>query len=390
MRVERIATVLFATALLGAAITGCDGDGGSGGGGGDGGNGGGGTTTSASTTESTTGGTTGTTGMTTTSTPSPSAFLGLACRADAECGPEGKCIQVTDNDGFIGGGPAGGYCTKPCENNTECGIGNVCLYNEAEGFGECFLGCVFGDPALESLDQELDPSKCHGREDARCLRLEDGTELCVPTCGVDSECDGRVCDPRFAVCVDDPNTGKAIGEKCDPEAATPECAGTCLPIGTSDPDVVATMCSSPCAIGGIVEGGNDCGGLDKGVCIFSYTGTGVGDNAFCGQSCTSQDDCQVPAFFCFNINASVGVCLPGDACTSSGQCDFNDAECIETKLGSFCMSPSYPLGTLEPEPTGGAGGTGGGGGMGGGGMGGGGMGGGGTGGTGGTGGAGGM
>lgn len=368
MRVERIATVLFAAALFGVGVTGCDGE--TGGGGGNGGSGGG--TTTATQTGTTTGATTGTTSTTTTTTAiQPSNFLGLSCTADAQCGPMGKCIQTTDNDPFLGGGPAGGYCTKPCQADNECGIGNVCFYDEPSGVGECILGCIFGEPELMFLDDELDPSKCNGREDVRCAQLQDGSEVCLPTCGSDSQCDGRVCDPRLAVCVDTPNAGKALGEQCDPEAMEPECAGTCITIGSGDPTMDKYMCTSPCVMAGIVEGSDDCGGLEKGICIYSPSGTGVGDTAFCAESCTAQEDCQYPNFFCNNINVqTTGVCLDAEPCTSDAQCTFTDAECIETTLGKFCMSPSYPLGGLTPTGMGGAGGTGGAGGAGGGGMGG--------------------
>jgi hypothetical protein len=355
MRVERIATVLFAAALLGAGMTGCDGEtGGSGGtGGGNGGNGGSGGNTMTS---STTGSTVSTTSSSTSA--QPGAFLGLSCASDAQCGAGGKCIQVTDNDPFFGGGgPAGGYCTLPCMTDSECGIGNVCFYSDSLGKGECIRGCVHGEPPLMYLNDDLDPDKCHGREDVRCAVLQDGSEVCLPTCGSDSQCDGRSCDPLLAVCVDKPKSGKALGETCDPMAADPGCAGVCITIGNGDASKNKYMCTSPCVMGGVVEGSDDCGGIEKGICIYSPQGTGVGDSAFCAESCKTQEACQTPNFWCYNINVqATGVCLDATPCTKDSECTFTDAECIATKLGKFCMSPSYPLGSLAPDGTGGAGG----------------------------------
>ncbi len=113
----------------------------------------------------------------------------------------------------------------------------------------------------------------------------------------------------------------------------------------------------------------DCGGPDKGVCLYSPSGTGVGDVGYCAQSCTAQDLCQLPNFACFNINLpDNGVCLDTTSCTKDGDCmNFPNATCIDTNIGKRCMSADYPLGTLEPGGGGGGAGgaTGGAGGMGG-------------------------
>jgi hypothetical protein len=345
MRVDRIGTVLFAGALVAAGFWGCGGDGatGSGGGGGTGGTGGVNTTTTTSTNMTTTSTTTPAT--TTTTNGGESSFLGLECAKDGDCGMDGKCVQVTDNDAILGGGPAGGYCSKPCQDDAECpGKGSSCLLND-KGVGECFLGCTFGDPALMFLNDPLDPAKCHGREDLRCQELQNGSQVCLPTCGSDSQCDGRVCDPRLALCVDTPSVGKAIGEVCDPMAMVEECAGSCIGIQGGK-----AMCTSPCVMAGEIETSFDCGGVDKGICLYSPSGTGAGDLGFCAESCTVQDQCQTPNFFCFNINVmSNGVCLDTKKCDTNTDCDFLDGECTETTLGKFCLSPGYPLGKLDPN-----------------------------------------
>ena len=153
------------------------------------------------------------------------------CQSDADCSMGLTCIKATATDQVLGGGPAGGYCSKTCMASSDCpGQASSCLKNDAASPGICVLGCDQG-PALMSLQDPLDPAKCYGRDDLRCQALSATSSVCLPTCGKDDQCPaGRVCDPRFAVCVDKANTGKAPGDKCDPKAAMPECAGVCLSI----------------------------------------------------------------------------------------------------------------------------------------------------------------
>lgn len=283
--------------------------------------------------------------MTSTSTGTPptgGVFLGLPCGADAECGDQGLCLATSGNSAFLGGGPANGYCSKACETDAECpGPSSVCLVG-AGGKGECFLGCVPGEPELASLNEPLDPSKCHGREDLRCEEVVGGLPICRPSCGSDAQCEGRFCDPSMGVCVDAPSAGKAMGEKCDPTGMPDECAGVCLQLAGDK-----TMCSSPCVMGGEVSDPFECGGPEQGVCVYSPAGSGVGDLGYCARACTAQDQCQAPDFSCFDLGLpESGSCLDTTPCTTDMDCNFLDGQCIETSLGKFCMSPKYPLGSL--------------------------------------------
>lgn len=270
--------------------------------------------------------------------------LALPCAADADCGPAGRCIAVSDSDPLFGGGPAGGYCTVTCTNDSDCpGQGSTCLMADPNGPGECLLGCVFGDPSLMTVNDPLDPSKCHGREDLRCQTLQDGSEVCLPSCGDDSQCAGRYCDPKLSVCVDSPPAGEPLGAACDPQAMTPTCAGICIGITGGK-----SMCTSPCTMGGEVPNPLECGG--DGICIYSPAGTGVGDLGYCAQSCTQQDQCQTPSFFCFDVGvAGAGLCLDSDTCSTDADCaNYPNGSCVATTLGKYCMSAVYPLGALQP------------------------------------------
>lgn len=354
MRVDLIGTVLFAGALVAAGFWGCDG-GDTTGTSGSGGTGGSNptTTTTMPTTTTTQPTTTTMAGPTTSTTMGPS-FLGTECSADADCGMDGKCLTAGADDSVLGGGPANGYCTKNCQTDTDCpGAGSTCLTDQA-GKGECFLGCTFGEPALMYLNDPLDGEKCHGREDLRCQTLQDGSNVCLPACGNDDQCAGRACDPRFGVCVTTPSTGKLMGEACDPMSMTEECAGTCIGI-QSDAGNLA-MCTSLCTMGGEAPNANECNVGVKtpgGLCIYSPSGTGVGDIGFCAQGCTMEDQCQYPAFFCFNVGLpDGGVCLGSKSCAADGECNMlPNGKCIATSVGKFCMSEGYPLGSLTPGMT---------------------------------------
>jgi hypothetical protein len=338
MQVNRIGTVLFAGALAATALSGCDGGGETGAGG------------SA---------TTATTATTTTTTPPvepvPLGTLGITCALDSDCGT-GKCSQVTDYDNILGGGPPNGYCTQACAVDADCPADGACI-PDGYGSGQCFLECAFGEPQITSFDMPLDPTKCHGREDVRCQKLQGGAEVCLPICGADAQCDGRVCDARRALCTDAPHKGKALGEDCNPDAEAPECAGICLSIGP-DGGPFKNMCTSPCVMAGAFPDTYDCGGPDKGLCVYS-SGHGAGDHGYCAELCTAQYQCNYPSFFCFDLGLpDNGVCVDSTPCETAADCGrFMAEDCVPTTAGKFCMSTTYPLGPLQPTGTGGEGGA---------------------------------
>jgi hypothetical protein len=379
---------LAAAFAIGAAGYGCSSSssGSSTTGGTTGGAGGSGTTTTTTTTKttststSTSGGGSGQGGGTSTGGSGQggggtSEYLGAACSADGDCGAGLRCITSTTNDPVLGGGPAGGYCSKDCAQDTDCpGDGSLCLKatkNDPKGI--CLLGCTLG-PALTYINDPQPADKCQGREDVRCAELQQGIALCLPTCGEDVQCDGgKVCDPRAGVCVDKANTGLAMGAKCDPNAQTPDCAGVCLQFssgaggggaGGAAPD---TMCSEPCVMGGKdFLNQLDCGGATKGLCAFAAKGAGSGDFGYCTPACKSQEDCQFPLFACIRIGGTEqyidnGYCLGGaDTCTAAeeGKLCANSTKlyCTNTSAGYLCLDKEWPLGKYAPQGAGGAGG----------------------------------
>jgi hypothetical protein len=323
------------------------------------------TSTSGETSSTTSAGMTTTSGATTSGSGSTSSGLtgdnlGIQCAADGDCGAGLKCITPDAKDATFGGGPANGYCSKACATDDDCpGNASLCVGAMGGQMGLCLATCDLG-PELMFLDDPLDETKCHGRDDVRCSNVTTTLTACVPTCGKDEQCPaGRVCDPRTAVCVDKANTGLPSGSKCDPMAQTPECAGLCVNFSGG-----TTSCSSPCALGGEITDPttvNDCGGLEKGLCVYSPTGNGAGDFGFCAPGCTVQDQCQNSSFFCFGVGGLTGnavdngYCFGATACPNGqSDCKSTNAKvlCTDTKYGPFCVDTTFPLGNAAPAGSG--------------------------------------
>ncbi len=358
--------ILWVGGVIAAAFVGCSEDTIHEGTGGEGG-----TSTSASSSSSSSSSSASSTGT------GGTTFIGRTCADASECGPDGICIGPADDSPVFEGGAPDGYCTKDCGNNTDCGAGSRCVDP-----GQCVLGCVIGDPVGEGyINDPLDPSKCRGREDVRCAPWGD-YELCIPTCGRDSQCAGRSCDPRTGVCVDNPNTGSPTGTVCDPDAPNEDgCAGFCQTFSGD----VDSICTSPCVLDGEIEG-DDCGGLSNGLCAYSPSGFGPGDFGRCSAACSAHDQCGNPDWWCHdNTYAPQGFCFTTDDCPNGNECGSEDM-CADTLYGPKCLEfdpqtcgqgggggagggPScdlvFPLGNAAPGGSGGAGGAGGAGGSGG-------------------------
>jgi hypothetical protein len=305
--------------------------------------------------------------------------LGAPCGPDGGCNAGLSCVGTAVTDPIFGGGAPNGICTKACGSDADCAkAGGVCFKVDPNQNGECALACAIG-PAIDSvtgLFTPLSSSKCLGRSDLRCDQAAGASSaVCLPTCGEDTQCAGRYCDPRAAVCVQTPNTGLPTGAACDPAENPTPCAGVCVLFQTG-----VAMCSSPCVLGATVPDGgsaiaplpDDCGGPAAGLCAFHPVTHGAGDTGYCTPSCTKQSDCQTPSFWCFavpELTASVnkGYCFAATPCANGqGDCAFlgdageadggdaGDADaaeagstsgriCTSTPVGSFCLDPSFPV-----------------------------------------------
>src|SRR5689334_6657193 len=48
-----------------------------------------------------------------------SGIVGARCTVDADCDGGGTCLAATSDEYFGAGGPAGGYCTRACNTDSE-------------------------------------------------------------------------------------------------------------------------------------------------------------------------------------------------------------------------------------------------------------------------------
>lgn len=223
-------------------------------------------------------------------------LVGRSCSASAECGAGLTCFTPDSND-FLGGGPAGGYCSIGCTEDSQCTSidpQSQCVAGPAGG-GVCIRNCLSQDPT------SLAENKCLGRRDLVCqsevyLGLADFSGLrqlgwCYPQCASDEDCGGRVCDLARGLCVDTPTTGLALGEPC---TSNDECAGRiCVGVAPGE-----AFCSAPCVFGVPIGCGYGIApSTPRGAACFApqvqgfLSSEGEGDIGFCAQMCSDVSEC---------------------------------------------------------------------------------------------------
>ncbi len=222
---------------------------------------------------------------------SGSAALGATCTTDAQCGTGLTCVTPNERILDIGFVPSG-LCTKPCTTRSDClvdGGSHHCLTENGTGY--CFEQCPHG------TDSE---TKCHGRADMACS----ASDVCLPTCRNDADCDGRFCDLSVGFCQDQPSAATGgIGDACV-VADTQTCKGYCLGNETSG------ICTGRCAVGGAACGSSGWppSGGDA-MCMIGQS-FHVGDEGVCGIGCFTSADCEDPAMAC-GILAAAEVAVHG-------------------------------------------------------------------------------
>lgn len=241
----------------------------------------------------------------------PSPF-GTACLRDGQCAQGLTCI-TNDDDRFLGGGVANGYCAMACETDAECterDPGSFCLgVSATEAF--CVQGC---QPGVDSA------SKCHGRGDMACDARTLDVAFCRPVCRSDDDCGGRSCDLGFGICLDEALPGVPIGAECDPNAQESECAsGLCLEF-TED----FAACSGWCNVSEYGCGPNSPSMETPGdpMCVWGANLSGqvtAGDLGWCNQRCDCDGDCLHPDAKCLLVEEELravfgarGLCVAPD------------------------------------------------------------------------------
>jgi len=235
--------------------------------------------------------------------------LGRACAVDAECGQGLQCIRP-NSGAFDGEGPAKGYCTTSCIDDSTCAQikpGANC-HELAFGKGFCFEGCQFGPNSLTAFD----PKKCHGRQEVACTPVYDASGAlmqgeCAPRCNAHTDCGfGLKCSPRTGFCTTVLPTGKDLGESCTVagDSGVETCKGNCVEFESGATTFGA--CAQGCTMGAQPSCG--WGGPGTGpapaTCLFTESvivdkgGPGLGDYGLCGLLCDCNSQCKTSGFVC--------------------------------------------------------------------------------------------
>jgi hypothetical protein len=242
------------------------------------------------------------------------ARVGSPCTSDAECtttGPIALICFTSDSIDFPGvaargaserrrGGPAGGYCSRTCLADGDCGSGARCLAHEGAA-RICFSSCDLGAPTAQ----------CAGAAPQACVPVSDPDGgACYPLCTKDADCDrGRPCDAASGLCGDGLMRGDGrIGAPCTVATETNDCSsGLCWnPEGTGV-GVCTALCRSSsggCGTGADLE-------ATATACLSDYVSPGAVGS--CMRLCDADADCE-GGYGCLlgsPIAGRLGYCLPG-------------------------------------------------------------------------------
>jgi hypothetical protein len=248
------------------------------------------------------------------------ATVGSACTDDAQCrgalGQTAVCKRTTSSGlGTYGGG----YCTLPCQSDSQCGANNACAPPGAlADFGESDSLCIKGCAAQSDCRTDAGYA-CYGTTTSGICWLDplpprDGGPP-VPAAVMGAPCtrDGGECGPpdqagcilatqsdggasSFAGGYCTADCLNVAGEKCGPE-------GVC--VGFGDP-VEQALCFKACQVGApnpVCRPGYVCSDLDgapatpQGICFPGCDAPGQG--CATGQSCIADGGvdngyCQLP------------------------------------------------------------------------------------------------
>lgn len=253
----------------------------------------------------------------------PSPFA-RPCDSDDECAPGLLCLR-SDQDVWLTGGPAHGYCSLECDRDpTSCqryDVTSVCMSGDAMGHAYCLKACVLGDAFGEK--------KCADRQDVSCAMMG-FRPVCMPNCGGDADCPaGRYCNHHSGTCTSGVSSGDPPGTACDPNLPN-TCSAYCSKLSNGE-----GVCSGVCTLGAdytcdVPASSADVVGLP--LCM-TFREDRAGDAGICVQRCRCNADCDHPSAYCdlevAEAEDGVGVCLfdfEADAGTPGVQCDAADGD----------------------------------------------------------------
>lgn len=286
--------------------------------------------------------------------PAPSGEVGSACTQDNQCqGLRSGCITQASSPIY-----RGGYCTKTCAQDADCGAGSHCSTAQAQCVkncsqnSDCRMGYVCtdddGDRAKECVPAQGAPgdactadNTCRGADavcdlaadgvfkdgycskpctnhqscgaGGNCLTSPNSTEKsCVGACNSDSDCRGQ-----GYVCLDKNNDGlkECLATNNGPGTYGDACAGL-WECGNTTPNCVTNISGTAQFPGGYCTASCDLAVANS--CIGGYKCIGEGPfpfpigSGYCIELCTQNSDCR-SGYSCKSysdgFNPAVKVCL---------------------------------------------------------------------------------
>lgn len=261
----------------------------------------------------------------------PNYRVGTACTSDLQCAPTvGVCLTEIEV------GWSGGYCSRACTTDADCGGSNHCAPN-----GLCFKDCTSNAdcraPNYECFDIDSDGATecapigsgagtvgsactgfddCAGGQQGYCgtpfaASFKDG--YCLELCAIDADCPaGSHCSPG-GVCLD----------TC---ASAVECRGNGYDCYDADGDArleCFRFANGAGAVGEVCTGLWDCAGGEFGSCALASDGWPGG---YCTVLC----------------GAGEGTCAAGTNCYNDGQSSYcldNCQNVNQCRAGYQCADP---------------------------------------------------
>lgn len=230
--------------------------------------------------------------------------LGGACKTTADCRAGLGCADVAfsgSNQPYI----AGGYCSRWCEDSSDCAALEPESYCEVGLFGTglnlCLKTCVSGE-----LEDGSD-AKCGGRADLACgyMPAPGIVRQCGPRCASDAQCETGRCNPYTGLCDTRLTNGPTpVGALCTGNTAS-FCNGSCgIPCygncGAPWNEGNRGLCVGSCQLG------STCGEGPGTVCAAEEYGLRPGDGGKCQPECDTSADCEAGYTAC----APTGLLLP--------------------------------------------------------------------------------
>ena len=265
------------------------------------------------------------------------AACGSSTNQTAKAGLGANCLSARD-DGCNSGlclvlDTSTAYCTQPCQGQTDCPTGFLCLSSPAG------MVCqARGAGGVCSQDVDCSAGLVCDTASARCYIAV--TRSACGVCTSDKQCGtGGTCHDEGdgdSFCAPPCGSGCPSGYLCGPVADGGSTTG-CLPEKPGSPSVVGT-CRGGRPLCAACTGNVECGGPGD-LCVRNL----ISGEAFCGVKCEPSTDGGNPCdanFSCTDLSGRGSgpyQCVPNSG-TCDGFCDGTDAATVarECGLGATC------------------------------------------------------